>query len=140
MKKLAFIIVSLAVLVLSACGGLQPRKYNKTVGSSTSNDTVLWVNSDGTDCDLGDFLEGDKDCHKTKKTVYYKAPKQSVISKLKNKLGKTKAVATPKVATPKTTVKKPVKKTVTYKRTTPRKSSYSKPRTRSFSSHTRKRR
>jgi hypothetical protein len=65
MKK---ILVSLmtVTLLLTACGGVQ----QATRTPQLDEDTVLWVNADGTDCDLEDYYEGDVDCQKKKKKVY----------------------------------------------------------------------
>lgn len=65
-------IVSLLIvasLFLTACGGVSQDTVNtvKTttaVADELAGDTVLWVNEDGTDCDVGDLAEGDKDCSK----------------------------------------------------------------------------
>lgn len=53
-------------MLLTACGGVQ----QATRTAQLDEDTVLWNNADGTDCDLGDYYEGDKDCQKKKKKVY----------------------------------------------------------------------
>jgi hypothetical protein len=67
MRKIALPLLMIITLTLSACSGTTT--YSKTT-NMYDDDTVLWVNKDGTDCDYGDWLEGDKDCKKTKKTVY----------------------------------------------------------------------
>jgi hypothetical protein len=110
-KKILAILIA-STMLLTACGGKASSRSYSSVSSSTSDDTVLWINEDGTDCDLGDFLEGDKDCKKTKKTVYYSTPKQSVVSKLRAKASTVKSNVTQKVDTvkKKTTTINPKKK------------------------------
>jgi hypothetical protein len=128
MKKLLFVLLS-SVLMLTACGG-QPRysttHHYHTVNTHTSKDTVLWINADGTDCDLGDLEEGDRDCYKTKKTTYYSTPRASLLSKLKHKkttVTTTTTTVTKKVSLAKKKVAPKInivkKKTVTWKRSKP---------------------
>ena len=80
MKKLSIALI-ISVFALSACTSTTNNNIsNDDVGFD--EDTVLWVNADGTDCDYGDWLEGDKDCDKQKKKTY-------VDSKSLNKKAKT---------------------------------------------------
>ena len=65
MKKLSLATVMI-LFPLSACANTT----DNDISSNIDDDTVLWVNADGTDCDYGDWLEGDKDCDKKKKKTY----------------------------------------------------------------------
>lgn len=149
-----FVGVAIAMLLMAGCGQAKPQsqassKVYHTVSSSSSEDTVLWINKDGTDCDLEDFLEGDKDCKKSRKTIYYNSPKASVVSKFKTKASTVKSNVAKKVTPKINIVKKKVdatKKTAsTYKKRTKStsswaKSSFSSSSSKSRSSSSRKRR
>ena len=65
MKKVLALLMTVT-LTLTACGGVQQASRTPQL----DEDTVLWVNADGTDCDLEDYYEGDTDCQKKKKKVY----------------------------------------------------------------------
>ena len=118
MNKVLTLILS-SVLLLTACGGAKQTSANQY---GYDEDTILWINADGTDCDYGDYLEGDEDCRKTKKKLYHKTPSSSVVAKAKSHYGikSAKAKSTTKdkdkaVKKKATTVKK---KTNTYKKKT----------------------
>jgi len=116
MKKILALVLT-ASLFLTACASNKTMKTEADVESELpdvelSEDAVLWTNSDGTDCDLGDWLEGDKDCKKKKKKVYHKmdtkvnvkpkasiAPKKKTTTKKKSTFTTTKKKSTFKSST-----------------------------------------
>lgn len=81
MKKL-LVATIISVFALSACTSATNNNISNNDDFEIDEDTVLWVNADGTDCDYGDWLEGDKDCDKKKKNTY-------VDTKSLNKKAKT---------------------------------------------------
>ena len=90
MKKLSVATI-ISVFALSACTSTTNNNISNNDDFEIDEDTVLWVNADGTDCDYGDWLEGDKDCDKKKKNTYVdtkslnKTTKKSSILKSSNK-------------------------------------------------------
>jgi hypothetical protein len=78
-----FVALISLTLLLTACGGTTSKNMSYDKNYGYDDDTVLWTNADGTDCDYGDYLEGDSDCFKTKKTKLHKLPSAKIIAKAK---------------------------------------------------------
>lgn len=105
MKKFLLLIVA-TIFTLTACTSVTDNSIANSSSKKLNEDTVLWINSDGTDCDYGDWLENDKDCDKKKKKTYVDI-KSSNKTSTKSSLFKS---SNKKTSDKKSGTKKPPKK------------------------------
>ncbi|MDF2534104.1 MAG: hypothetical protein K0R18_261 [Bacillales bacterium] len=108
-KKFVFVVLSLTI-VLSGCGPAPQTSNNvpvQNVNNAVDDDTVLFYNKDGSDCDMDDLIEGDSDCYggsdKKKKSSAVKSTSTSSPKAITT--SKPVATTAPKATAPSTSKK-----------------------------------